>query len=99
MAHLHIDSFQDFGDSWVVIQNMQNIQSRKDKAMDRMQKRIHTFLPQMSQIQFFHVKRKKNRSTNRLINMGARLNYGEIMVNNTPTPTIKGYHVNKDLLV
>ena len=32
---LHIDSFQVFGDSQVVIQKMQKVQSKKDKAKDR----------------------------------------------------------------
>ena len=45
-----------FGDSQIVIKNMQDIYASKGKEVGRVQKRILAFIPDITKVKFFHVK-------------------------------------------
>ena len=59
MKKIKIYNFQVFGDSWIVIQKMKNIQDGKQEAKGRVQKRILAQIQDLSKVNFFHIKRKK----------------------------------------
>ena len=55
MKKIKIYNFQVFGDSWIVIQKMKNIQDGKQEAKGRVQKRILAQIQDLSKVKFLEV--------------------------------------------
>ena len=51
-----------------------------NKKNSRIQKRIQAFVSALINIQFFHIKRHNNKEADKLANIGAMLNYGDIVI-------------------
>ena len=48
-----------FGDSWIFINKMCNIQERRDIDLDRKQKRVLPFISDLELVEFYNYKAKK----------------------------------------
>lgn len=89
MSDLHLDSFQVYGDSWIIIQSTQNIQSGKRKEVRKVQKRIFSFIPDISKIQFLPIRRHNNILADRQANIGTKLKQGDLLMKNSTKPIVK----------
>ena len=49
-----------FGDSWIVINKMRNIQERRDIDLGSIQKRFLSIISDLEVVEFYHIKQNNN---------------------------------------